>query len=103
MAAILQTAPFGRPGPLPGPRADDTGPHRGLTTTNLSRFQLEPDHVAGSARCCRRVPVEGQGVEQLEASPGDRGWAGAVALQWPGDAAVAGLDGAQGRPGGGGP
>src|SRR5829696_3832637 len=92
MPAILQTAPFGRSGTLPGPRADDTGPHRGLTTTNLSRFQLEPDHVAGSARCCRRVPVEGQGVEQLEASPGDRGRPGAVALQRLGDAAVADLD-----------
>src|ERR687897_1937412 len=92
MPAILQTAPFGRSGTLPGSRADDTGPHSRLTTTNLSRFQLEPDHVAGSARLCRGVPVEGQGVEQLEAAPGHRGRPGAVQVEGLRGPAVVDLD-----------
>src|SRR5215207_5602313 len=92
MPAILQTAPFGRSGTLPGSRADDTGPHSRLTTTNLSRFQLEPDHVAGSARLCRGVPVERQGVEQLEAAPGDRDRPGAAPVQRLRGAAVVDLD-----------
>jgi transcriptional regulator with XRE-family HTH domain/DNA polymerase III delta prime subunit len=81
--------PLGHPA---GPRADDTGPHSRLTTTNLSRFQLEPDHVAGSVRCRRGVPVEGQSVEQLEAAAGDRDRAGAAPVERERGPAVVDLD-----------
>src|SRR5215217_573944 len=95
MPAILQTAPFGRSGTLPGRRADDTGPRDRPTTGRPSGFQLEPDDVAGAVGVGRGVPVEGQGVEQLQAAPGHRARAGAVALQRQGSAAVVDLDAQQ--------
>ena len=70
--------PLGHPA---GPRADDTGPQWDPTTVAWSGFQLEPDHVAGPVRLGGGGPVEGQGVEQLQAAPGDRGGSGTVAVE----------------------
>src|SRR5215213_3629072 len=81
--------PLGHPA---WPRADDTGPGQGPTTGAGSGFQVEPDHVAGAIRLGRGVPGEGEGVEQLEAAAGDRGRAGAVAVEGQRGAVVADLD-----------
>src|SRR5918992_131535 len=92
MPAILQTAPFGRSGTLPGARANDTGGRGEATTGCRSGFQLEPDHVPGADRVGGGVPVERQGVEQLEAAAGDRDRPAVVAVETVGGAAVTDLD-----------
>src|SRR4029450_13524838 len=91
MPAILQTAPFGRSGTLPGRGRMIPAPVR-VQEPGVSGLQVEPDHVAGAVRGGGGVPGEGEGVEQLEAATGDRGRAGAVAVEGQGGAAVPDLD-----------
>src|SRR5919106_1660923 len=97
MPAILQTAPFGRSGTLP-----DRGRMIPATAAGPqplpSRLQLEPDHVAGTTWLRSRIPVDGQGVEQLEAAPGHRDRPIRLAVERMGCPAVVDLDMEQVRP-----